>query len=83
MKTIEKTELAPQVEYAYASSLVKSGQVSAGTERLLSLERAHPEIPDVHRALAEAFDRQGDQKRASEELHIATQLTSHDNVSHN
>lgn len=82
LRPIEKTELAPQVEYAYASSLVKSGQVSTGTERLLILEKAHPEIPDVHRALAEAFGRQGDQKRASEELRAASQLSASDSGSH-
>lgn len=82
LQPIEKDELAPQVEYAYASSLVKSGQVSAGKERLLALEKAHPEIPDVHRALAEAFGRQGDQKRAAEELHTASQLASQDSGSH-
>jgi predicted Zn-dependent protease len=83
LRPIEKTELAPQVEYAYAASLVKSGQVSAGIERLLALEKTHAEIPDVHRALAEAFERQGDQKRANEELHIAAQLTPRDSGSHN
>ena len=80
---IEKTELAPQVEYAYASSLVKSGQIGVGTERLLALEKAHPEIPDVHRALAEAFGRQGDQKRANEELQTAAQLSPKNGGSHN
>ncbi len=83
LRPIDKTELAPQVDYAYGASLVKSGQVSAGIERLLALERTHPEIADVHRALAEAFDRQGDQKRASEELHTATQLAPRDSGSHN
>jgi predicted Zn-dependent protease len=82
LQPIEKTELAPQVDYAYASSLVESGQVRAGTERLLALERVHSEIPDVHRALAEAFDRQGDQKRAIEELHAAIQLSPQDSSSH-
>ena len=83
LRPIEKTELAPQVEYAYASSLVESGQIDTGMERLLAIERAHPEIPDVHRALAKAFDLKGDQKRANEELHTATQLTAHDGGSHN
>lgn len=82
LQPIEKTELAPQVEFAYASSLVKSGQLGTGTERLLALEKAHPEISDVHRALAEAFDRQGDQKRAAEELHAATQLSGEGTGSH-
>src|ERR1700744_3711562 len=82
LQPIEKTELAPQVEYAYASSLVESGQIRAGTERLLALEKVHSEIPDVHRTLAEAFDRQGDQKRAIEELHTAIQLSPQDSSSH-
>ena len=82
LKPIEKTELAPQVEYAYASSLVESGEVGAGTEHLLALEKTHSEIPDVHRALAEAFDRQGDHKRAIEELHTAIQLSPEDSGSH-
>ena len=82
LQPIAKTELAPQVEYAYASSLVESGQIGAGTERLLALERVHSEIPDVHRALAEAYDRQGNQKRAIEELHAAIQLSPQDGGSH-
>jgi tetratricopeptide (TPR) repeat protein len=82
LQPLERTELAPQVEYAYASSLVESGQVRAGTERLLALERVHSEIPDVHRALAEALDRQGDQKRAIEELRAAIRLSPQDSGSH-
>ena len=82
LQPIEKTELAPQVEYAYASSLVESGEIRAGTERLLALERVHSEIPDVHRTLAEALDRQGDQKRAIEELHAAIRLSPQDSSSH-
>jgi tetratricopeptide (TPR) repeat protein len=82
LQPIEKTELAPQVEYAYASSLVEIGQVGAGTERLLALERAHSDIPDVHRALAEAFDQQGDRKRALEEIHTAIELNPQDSGSH-
>jgi tetratricopeptide (TPR) repeat protein len=82
LQPVERTELAPQVEYAYASSLVESGQIRAGTERLLALKRVHSEIPDVHRALAEAFERQGDQKRAIEELHAAIQLSPQDSGSH-
>lgn len=82
LQPIEKTELAPQVEYAYASSLVQSGQVAKGAERLLALEKAHPEIPDVHQALAKAYERQGDQKRAIEELRMAIQISPQDGGSH-
>ncbi len=79
---MERTDLAPQVEYAYAKSLVESGAVSAGTERLLAIERAHGDVADVHRALGEVFDRQGDQRRAVEELHIAIQLSPQDGDAH-
>jgi tetratricopeptide (TPR) repeat protein len=41
---IGKGDLVPQVEYAYAESLIKTGQVSLGTERLRVLEKLHPEI---------------------------------------
>lgn len=41
---IEKTDLVPQVEYAYAESLIKTGQIGPGTERLRALEKSHPEL---------------------------------------
>jgi hypothetical protein len=41
---IGKGDLVPQVEYAYAESLIKTGQVDLGTERLRVLEKLHPEI---------------------------------------
>lgn len=46
--------LAPQLQYMYAESLVHTGQRAQGIARLEALEKAHPEIPDVRRALAEA-----------------------------
>ena len=41
---IGKNDLVPQVEYAYAESLIKTGQIGPGTERLHALEKLHPEI---------------------------------------
>jgi tetratricopeptide (TPR) repeat protein len=41
---IGKSDLVPQVEYAYAESLIKTGQIGPGTERLRALEKLHPEI---------------------------------------
>jgi tetratricopeptide (TPR) repeat protein len=41
---IGKSDLVPQVEYAYAESLIKTGRVGPGTERLRVLEKLHPEI---------------------------------------
>ena len=57
---IGKTDLVPQVEYVYAASMMKTGQIRPGMERLEALEKSHPEIPDVHRALGEALARQGE-----------------------
>jgi tetratricopeptide (TPR) repeat protein len=41
---IGKTNLVPQVEYVYAESLIKTGKIGPGTERLRALEKLHPEI---------------------------------------
>jgi predicted Zn-dependent protease len=41
---IGKSDLVPQVEYAYAESLIKTGQIGPGTERLRALKKLHPEF---------------------------------------
>jgi tetratricopeptide (TPR) repeat protein len=77
-----KGDLVPEVEYAYAESMIKTGQVGPGLERLRTLEKRHPEFPDVHRALGEALGGQGEQQRALEELRMAIQLSPRDADSH-
>ena len=47
-----------------------------------ALEKSHPEIPDVHRALGEALGQQGEKQRALEELRTAIQLNPRDADSH-
>jgi tetratricopeptide (TPR) repeat protein len=79
---IGKSDLVPQVEYAYAESMIETGQIRSGMQRLGALEKLHPEIPDVHRALGEAMGRQGERQRALEELHTAIQLSPGDADSH-
>ena len=79
---IGKSSLVPQVEYAYAQSMIETGQIRSGMERLGALEKLHPEIPDVHRALGEAMGRLGERERALEELHTAIQLNPDDADSH-
>jgi tetratricopeptide (TPR) repeat protein len=79
---VGKSELVPEVEYAYAESLIQTGQISQGTERLEALKKLHPETPDVHRALGEALARQGERQRALEELRTAIQLNPADADSH-
>ncbi len=44
---IEKTDVVPQVEYAYAESMIRTGQVDAGTKRLAALEKLHPEYRTI------------------------------------
>ena len=80
--SIGKTDLAPQAEYVYATSMVRTGQIASGAERLAALEKLHPEIPDVHRALGEALSQQGEKQRALEELRSAIQLSPEDPESH-
>ncbi len=79
---IKKIDLAPQVEYVYAESLIRTGQIAAGAERLAALEKLHPEIPDVHRALGEALAQQGEKQQALEELRAAVQLNPRDADAH-
>jgi tetratricopeptide (TPR) repeat protein len=75
---IGKAELAPQVEYVYAESMIRTGRIATGTERLGALEKLHPEIPDVHRSLGEALAQLGQKQRAFEELRTAIQLSPGD-----
>jgi tetratricopeptide (TPR) repeat protein len=79
---IAKSDLAPQVEYVYAESMIRNGQTASGIERLAALEKSHPEIPDVHRSLGEALGQQGEKQRALEELRTAIQLSPQDAESH-
>jgi tetratricopeptide (TPR) repeat protein len=79
---IGKSDLAPQAEYIYAESMIRTGQIASGVERLVALEKSHPEIPDVHRALGEALGQQGEKQQAFEQLRIAIQLSPRDADSH-
>lgn len=79
---IGNTDLAPQAEYVYADSLIRTGQIAAATDRLNALEKSHPEIPDVHRAMGEALDRQGKTQQAVDELRTAIRLSPNDAESH-
>jgi tetratricopeptide (TPR) repeat protein len=72
----------PQMEYVFAVSLVETGQVSAGKSRMESLAAAHPEIADVHRALGEVYDSEGEQKKANGELRTAIELNATDPKAH-
>jgi Flp pilus assembly protein TadD len=68
----------PQMQFIYAQSLVKTGEITLGKERLQQLEASHPEIPDIHRSLGEVYAMQGDPRKAAFELQSALQLNSKD-----
>lgn len=68
----------PQMQYIYADSLVKTGEVSQGKERLVKLETANPEIPEVHRALGEVWELEGDCEKAMREFYAASRINPSD-----
>jgi tetratricopeptide (TPR) repeat protein len=75
LKPIEAaSETAPQIAYAYAESLVETGKIPGGVERLKSLERRTPNAAAVHRALGEALALSGDPNSAAQELMTAIKL---------
>ena len=78
----DKLSSIPQMEFVYAESLVKTGQVSAGKTRLEALEALHPEIADVHRALGEVLEAEGDWQGAERELQRAILLDASDPQAH-
>ena len=59
IKTLQPIEAqltaVPQLAFVYAASMVKSGNFQVGLDRLVALEKAYPEIPDVHHELAAAY----------------------------
>jgi tetratricopeptide (TPR) repeat protein len=79
---IGKSDLAPQAEYVYAESMIRTGRIAAGAQRLAALEKLHPEISDVHRSLGEALGQQGEKQRALEEFRTAIQLSPRDADGH-
>jgi tetratricopeptide (TPR) repeat protein len=72
---IGKSDLVPQVEYVYAASMIKTGQIDPGTKRLEALEKLHPDIPDVHRALADAYKAALRPADAQKEMETYNKLT--------
>lgn len=74
----EKISSIPQMEFVYAESLVKTGQVSLGKHRLEALAAAHPEIAEVHRSLGEIAALRRNWQEAFRELNQAKQLNAED-----
>ncbi len=68
----------PQMQFIYADSLVKTGEVALGKERLEKLEASSPEIAEVHRALGEVWELKGDCAKAMKEFDAASQINPTD-----
>lgn len=78
----ESVRSIPQMQYIYAESLVKTGQLAMGKQRLEALEKAHPEIAEVHRGLGEVAELGRDWQTAITELERAIELNANDPETH-
>jgi tetratricopeptide (TPR) repeat protein len=68
-------ETVPLLAYAYAESLVKTGDTAQGIDRLERLESSAPDLAIVPLALGEAFVRQKDYQNS--EAHFRKALSIH------
>ena len=64
----QQFDAIPQIAFVYADSLAKTGRQSEGIARLVALEKQHPEIADVHRALSEAYKSTNQYQKAAGEM---------------
>ena len=72
----------PQMQFIYAESLVKTGQVAPGLARLESLEKADPSDAEVHRGIGEVYELRRDWPDAFRELNQAIALKADDGETH-
>ncbi len=71
-------ERDPRLNYIYAVSLIRAGQLDAGMVRLQGLAKEMPRLADVHAALGEGFVAEGNQGLAAEEFRLAAELNPKD-----
>jgi tetratricopeptide (TPR) repeat protein len=76
-----KSTESPQVQYAYAKSLLETGARGDGLARLLALEKTDPNLAEVHRALGEAYAAE-QPPAAATELETALRLDPADAEAH-
>jgi tetratricopeptide (TPR) repeat protein len=72
---------APRLQFAYAASLIETGDTSNGVAQLLALEKENPNVGEVHRALGEAYAKQKS-AGATAELETAIRLDPTDAEAH-
>jgi tetratricopeptide (TPR) repeat protein len=73
--------VAPRIQFAYAASLVRTGDAGNGVTKLQDLEKTNPNIGEVHRELGEAYAAQNSPKAAAE-LESAVRLDPSDADAH-
>ncbi len=73
-----KLDSSPALTFAYAVCQTKAGDYEKGLATLKQLTAAHPEIPDNHKALAEAYAARNNFTDAADELREALRLTPSD-----
>jgi tetratricopeptide (TPR) repeat protein len=71
-------DTVPLLAYAYAESLVKTGDAETGIARLQRIEQANPNLAIVPLALGKAFASQGEYRKAEPELRTAVRLDAAD-----
>jgi tetratricopeptide (TPR) repeat protein len=71
-------DTVPLLAYAYAESLVKTGDMDQGISRLESLEKADPNLAVVHVALGDAFASQKQYPKAEVQLRTALHINPAD-----
>ena len=69
---------APLLAYAYAESLVQTGEYDLGVARLQFLTQAHPELPVLHLALGKAYAAHGHSSEAENEFRTTLRLRPDD-----
>jgi tetratricopeptide (TPR) repeat protein len=72
---------APRLQFAYAASLIETGDTSSGVAQLLALEKTNPNVGEVHRALGEAYAKEKSPGAAAE-LEAAIRLDPSDAEAH-
>jgi tetratricopeptide (TPR) repeat protein len=73
-----QVDTVPLLAYAYAESLVKTGEVDRGIYRLEHLEKADPNFAVVPVALGEAFASQKQYQKAEVQLRTALRISPSD-----
>ena len=76
MRVIEAhVDTVPSLKFAYAESMLKTGDLRHGIERLQSLAQSDPENRAIHSALAEAYRENAQPEEADREAKLSQALS--------